>query len=179
MFKSIFGRTALVAALIAACAVIFGGCVFSDPFGSFFDSHFDGSAPRTDMRESVSEGFFKLTIHTEKDEYVKGEAIDCWAELEYIGDKGSIPVYCYDKPIELSMTSEKVNYSSSSGFFMKQKTLMLRKGEPIRITLAESIPKSKSALPGTYQIEAYSHLGLSPDDAVTYNAYVSAVIVVK
>jgi hypothetical protein len=131
------------------------------------------------MRESVSEGYFRLTIHTGKDEYAKGEAIDCWAELEYIGDSNSITVYCYGKPIELDMTSESVNYSSSSGFFMKQETLTLRKGEPIRITLADSLPKSKSVLPGTYQIDAYSNINLSPDNAVTYNANVSAVIVVK
>ena len=57
--------------------------------------------------------------------------------------------------------------------------LTLKKGMPVRVTLAESIPKSSSVLPGKYEIDAWASISLSPDGAVTYDGCVSAVIVVK
>jgi hypothetical protein len=170
--RSRVGRVALLAALTALCVVIFSGCFSFDEFDESYDEDF------SDMRESVSEGYFKLTIHTDKDEFAKGETIDCWAELEYIGDADSITVYVSGDPITMDMTGEEVYYSASE-FIFKEDTLTLEKGVPVRCTLAEALPKSKSVLPGKYRIDAYTDLSLSPDGAVSYYGCVSAVIVVE
>lgn len=134
----------------------------------------------TDNRESVSEGYFKLSINTNKNEFKKGEEINCWVELLYIGEKDSITVYTYGSPIGMEMFSDKVSYSSEDNDYSdEQDMLTLKKGIPVRVTLKESIPKSLSVLPGQYEIDAYASLSLSPDGGVMYNGYVSAVITVK
>lgn len=177
--KNRFWRIALMAALVCACALLLGGCL---PVAALLGEEFNddgGYYTGSDMRESVSEGYFKMTIHTDKDEFAKGEKIDCWAELEYIGDQDSITVYACGNPIEMDMTSGDVSYSSSSDMYCSDEKLTMKKGEPIRCTLAECLPKSASVLPGQYEIDAYAYLDLSPDGSVCYNGNVSAVIVVK
>lgn len=171
--KNRVGRIALLALLAAMCAAMLSGCFPLDMMdGEYYGTDFK------DSRESVSEGYFKLTIHTDKDEFVKGETIDCWAELEYIGNEESITVYLSGDPITMEMTGEKVYYSAP-GFFYTEEKLTLKKGEPIRCTLEKALPKSKSVLPGQYEIAAYASLSLSPDGAVSYGGCVSAVIVVE
>ncbi len=173
-------RIVLLGVLLGGCAVLLGGCwAMSGLMESAAGDNMDyGYTTGTDMRESVSEGYFRLTIHTDKDEFKQGETIDCWAEVEYIGDKDSITVYTYGNLIGMDMTGGNVYYSSSDSAY-KDGTLTLKKGEPYRCTLAEVLPKSKSVLPAQYEIDAYTNIGLSPDGAVSYNGYVSAVIVVS
>jgi len=169
-------RILIPAVLSAACVFLLSGC-FSMPMDMFDDGYYTSY---TDSRESVSEGYFKLTIHTDKDTFMEGEAIDCWAELEYIGDADSITVYVYDDLITMEMTGEDIYYESSSGWAMGNgETLTLYKGKPVRYTLADSLPKSASVKPGRYEIDAWAYVGLSPDGMVSYNAYVSAVIDVE
>ena len=168
-------RITLLAALVAACALLLGGCLMMDLIDS---ESYDGYTSFTDSRESISEGYFKMTIHTDKDTFAQGETIDCWTEIEYIGEEDSITVYVYGNPVEMDMTGESVYYSSS-GYYDVGDTLTLYKGVPVRFTLAECLPKSSSVLPGQYEIDAWATLGLSPDGGVSYNGYVSAVIVVE
>ena len=172
-----FLRIAVVAVLICACTVLLGGCFFMDR--SYDDSY--SFSDFTDMRESITEGYFKLTIHTDKDTFAQGETIDCWAEIEYIGDQDSITVYnTYGLPITMDMYGGNVSYSSSTWIYENtEDTLTLVKNQPVRCTLSESVPHSSSPLPGTYEIDAYVNLSLTQDDAVCYNGYVSAVIVVE
>lgn len=166
----------LLTAVMAALSLLtLGGCFPWDEW-SFMDS---ASIDATDMRQSISEGYFKFTIDTGKDEYARGEAIDCWAELEYIGEYNSITVFTNDNPISFEMSGGNVDYCTSGLVFGAQKQLTLRKGVPVRFTLAESLPKSSSVLPGTYQIDATASLNLSPNGTVSYLDYVSAVVVVK
>lgn len=174
-----FWRAALLAALIAMSVMMLGGCFF---LPGLLDSSFDSSSNSigADNRQSVSEGYFKLTIHTDKDQFAQGEAINCWAELEYIGDQDSITVYVNGDPIEMDMNGKDVSYNSSEIISIgAQKTLTLQKGVPIRRTLTESLPKSSSVLPGQYEIDASASLSLSPDGAVSYYGSVSAVIIVE
>lgn len=168
-------RLTLSVALLAVSVFLLSGC-FAWPM----DMLDDGYTYFSDSRESVSEGYFKLTIHTDKDTFTEGEAIDCWAELEYIGDEDSITVYVFGDPIEMDMTGEDVTYDNSSTYYYTDgETLTLYKGMPIRCTLAECLPKSSSVLPGRYQIDAWANLALSPDGMVSYSGYVSAVIDVE
>lgn len=170
--KKAWGRILLAAALLVMCALTLGGCWVSYPE---YEGSFGGGV---DMRESVTEGYFKLTIHTDKDEFKKDEAIDCWAELEYIGDEDSITVYVSGEAITMDMNGDRAYYSSSPGFW-EQKMLTMEKGKPIRYTLADSLPKSQSVLPGEYEIDATANVSLSADGAVSYYGMVSAVIVVE
>ncbi len=169
-------RIALVAVLTAVCIAVLGGCMMSHLLDESYEGGYMTSF--SDNRESVSEGYFKLTIHTEKDTFAQGEPIDCEAELTYIGDQDSITVYVYGDPITMDMTSEDTWYETSADVYTED-TLVLKKGEPVRCTLSESLPKSSSVLPGKYQIDAYAYFGLSPDDAVSYNGIVSAVVIVE
>jgi hypothetical protein len=171
-------RIALLAGVLLTCAVSLGGCFALGGLceNAFLDEYAYDMG--TDMRESVSEGYFKLSIDTGKDDYARGETIDCWAELEYIGEQDSITVWAYGDPIQMDMTGENVYYSASGSSFFNEKELTIKKGVPIRRTLAECLPKSSSVRPGQYQIDANVTLNLSPDGSVCYYGYVSAVIVV-
>jgi hypothetical protein len=171
-----FLRIALAALLTAVCIAMLGGCMMPYVLDEMYDDG-GGYASFTDMRESISDGYFKLTIHTNKDTFAQGEPIDCEAELTYIGDQDSITVYVYGDPITMDMTGKDTWYESTNHAYQED-TLVLKKGEPIRCTLTECLPKSASVLPGKYEIDAYAGFGLSPDGAVSYNGYVSAVIVV-
>jgi hypothetical protein len=176
-----FSTVMLLSVLIVACTILLGGC-FAAPNVSdlFVPDDYDEYTSFTDNRTIVSEGFFSLTIHTDKDTFAHGETIDCWAELEYIGDMDSITVYTYGDPITMDMISEDTNYTSSSWEFVgSDETLTLKKGQPLRVTLADSLPKSTSVLPGKYEIDAYASVSLSSDGAASYYASVSAVIVVE
>jgi hypothetical protein len=177
--KSSILKSALAAAFIAAFTAALGGCYALGPFDAINGEGFGGYYTGTDSRESVSEGYFKLTIHTPKDEFAKGEAVDCYAELEYIGDGDSITVYVYSDPVTMEMSGKNVYYTSSGNYYPAQKELTMKKGAPLRYTLSEVLPKSKSVLPGHYQIDAYASVSLSPDGTVTYYSNVSAVIVVN
>lgn len=174
--KNIKMKTVLFVTLIAALAVTLGGCFV--PFDGFYpDAYCDFYG--VDNRESISEGYFKLTIYTPKNEFAKGEAIDCWAQLEYIGDNNSITVYVAgDKLINMDMASENTRYECSQYSFI-QKEHILQKGVPVRYMLSEEIPKSKSVLPGRYEINAYVDVSLSPNGMVSYWDSVSAVIEVR
>ena len=181
-------RIVLAAVLTAVCIAALGGCMMSNLLDRIYEDgytidHFDDfdDYPEytdfTDMRESVSEGYFKLTIHTDKDTFAQGETIGCIAELTYIGDEDSITVYPYGDPITMEMMGKDIWYTSNDTY--SNETLTLKKGVPIQCTLAECLPKSSSVLPGKYEIDACVSLSLSPDDAVSYNNCVSAVIVVE
>lgn len=179
--KSLFIKVILITVLIAALAAALGGCFYiGNPLDEFYDDGCGGYFTGTDVRESVSEGYFKLTIDTSKDEFDKGETIDCWTELEYIGNNDSITVYVMGEPVTVSMTGKDICYDSTSYVYMgAQKELTLKKGSPVRYTLSDLLPKSKSVLPGQYEIDATANLSLSPDGLVSYYGTVSAVIVVK
>ena len=137
-------RIALAAVLTVVCAAALSGCMMSGLFNDFYDNNYTSF---TDMRESVSEGYFKLTIHTNKDTFTQAETIDCWAELTYIGDQDSITVYTYGDPITMNMSGEDTWYTSSEDACTSE-TLTLKKGVPIRCTLTDCLPKSTSVLPG-------------------------------
>ena len=171
-------RIALLAGVLLTCAVSLGGCFALGGLceNAFLDEY--GYGIGTDMRESVSEGYFKLSIHTGKDDYARGETIDCWAELEYIGEGDSITVWAYGNPIQMDMTGENVYYSASGSALFNEEKLTIKKGVPIRCTLAECLPKSSSVRPGQYQIDANVSLNLSPDGSVCYYGLVSAVVMV-
>lgn len=177
--KSSFLKVSLTAVLIASFAAALGGCYFLGPLDGINGEGFENNYGGTDNRESVSEGYFKLTIYTPKDEFAKDEAIDCYAEFEYIGDNDGITVYVYSDPVTMEMTGKNVYYTSSGNYYPAQKELTLKKGVPLRYTLSEVLPKSRSVLPGQYQIDAYVSVSLSPDGAVSYSGIVSAVIVVN
>ena len=171
-------RFGLLACLLITCAVLMGGCFALNGLyeRAIVDEYAYGMG--TDMRELVSEGYFRLSIHTAKDEFARGETIDCWAELEYIGEQESITVYAYGDPIQMDMTGHNVYYSASGSSFFNEKELIIKKGVPIRRTLAECLPKSSSVRPGQYQIDAYVSLNLSSDGSVSYYGLVSAVVMV-
>ena len=85
---------------------------------------------------SVGDSVFKLSIHTDKNEYAAGEALSCYATLEYVGDSDSLRIYSSDPLVYFTIQGGRF-----TGDYAVNDVLMattLKKNEPVRFDFVKS-----------------------------------------
>jgi hypothetical protein len=93
---------------------------------------------RTDL---VNDSVLELRIYTDKDEYIAGEAVDCYAILEYVGGADSITIHSSDPLVYFTIKGSvfKGDYAVNDVLI----TTTLVKGEPVRFGFVKSGGYSK------------------------------------
>jgi hypothetical protein len=85
---------------------------------------------------SVDDGVFRLTIRTDKDEYTAGEAVNCYATLEYVGGADSTTIYSSDPLVYFTVKGGQFTGDFAVNDILK--TTTFKKGEPVRFDFAKS-----------------------------------------
>lgn len=85
---------------------------------------------------SVNDSVFKLSIHTDRDEYAVGEAADIFATLEYVGGADSITIYSGDPLVYFTITGGKFTGDYAINDILLSTTL--KKNEPVRFEFVKS-----------------------------------------
>lgn len=112
--------SALLAAAGAGCEVLLG-------------------SQRNDL---VNDSVLELRIYTDKDEYIAGEAVSCYAILEYVGGADSITIHSSNPLVYFTIQGSvfKGDYAVNDELI----TTMLIKGEPVRFDFVKSGGYSKN-----------------------------------
>jgi len=94
---------------------------------------------RTDL---VNDSVLELRIYTDKDEYIAGETVDCYAILEYVGGADSITIHSSDPLVYFTIKGSvfKGDYAVNDVLI----TTTLIKGEPVRYDFVKSGGYSKN-----------------------------------
>lgn len=85
---------------------------------------------------SVDDSVFKLSIHTDKNEYAAGEAVSCYATLEYVGEEDSLRIYSSDPLVYFTIQGGRFtgDYAVSDELM----TTTFKKNEPVRFDFVKS-----------------------------------------
>lgn len=119
-------------AVVAACALIGCAPVQNEAVDSGTEQQEEIPVILVDeQRTSEIEGYFKLTIGTDKDTYQQGENIVCCATLTYIGDEDSITL-TGNPPVVFDVYNEKY-YGTSQA--QADEEVTFKKGEAVRYDL--------------------------------------------
>ena len=85
---------------------------------------------------SVDDSVFKLSIHTDKNEYTAGESVSCYATLEYVGEADSITIYSGDPLVYFTIQGGKFTGDYAISDVLMSTTF--KKNEPVRFDFAKS-----------------------------------------
>ncbi len=80
----------------------------------------------------VKDGNFIYRLVSEKKEYVEGESVKIYAELEYVGKEKNIKIYHASSPFSFNMVEKSRNYKIDYIMTTPLVSTTLEKGKPIR-----------------------------------------------
>jgi hypothetical protein len=94
------------------------------------------------QNDLVNDSVLELRIHTDKDEYTAGEAVSCYAILEYVGGADSITIHSSNPLVYFTVKGSifKGDYAVNDELI----TTTLIKGEPVRFDFVKSGGYSQS-----------------------------------
>jgi hypothetical protein len=151
----------------------------------------------TSITANYKDKLFNLTLYVDKDTYSKGEAIQCYATVEYICEDDSITVYSSDPLVGFGIKDDKY----FDGGYTANEILMattFNKGETKSYDFVKSggwsaddpnaefyeeFYKDKKLIlpPGKYQLSAAINYSLDPENVQgsNHNTFVSVFVMVE
>jgi uncharacterized protein YkuJ len=100
-------------------------------------SNIEEKSSTSNIAVSMKDEMFELRMYVDKDTYTHDEVINCYATLEYIGDKDSIMVYSADPLVGFALKDDKYfdgEYATQDQLI----TTTIKKGEIVRFDYAKS-----------------------------------------
>lgn len=114
--------------LSALCIIVFSGCTSSKPIDS---SEIDQYVVSQTSDETVQEDFvFRLV--SEKEIYQKGEDVDLYGEITYIGEEDNVTIHHSSSAILFPITEKTREYTIGFGVNDIGLSTTLENGEPYR-----------------------------------------------
>jgi hypothetical protein len=121
----------------------------------------------------VNDSVLELRIYTDKDEYTAGEAVACYATLEYVGGAENVTIHSADPLVYFTIKGSvfKGEYTVNNDLTT---TTTLTKGEPLRFEFAKSGGYSQDDVNATFWESWFSDPEVRlPSGSFTISATVS------